>query len=441
MALVQIIKDKAPKILRFLMACALIIGPFFFWQQSKINQNFPTSFPPTTQEKPEVLTKWTEQFFEHKELPLNIENDGKHYIFTYTLNEDLDNFIGELLKRHHPDFGAVVVIDNETGSILSAVDFSRETKKLGRTLAFSATHPAASLIKVVTAADLLEHKKLNLDTLLKFRGKRTTLYKSQLESPEGRRWVRETNLKTAFGRSNNAIFGRLAIKHSTSKQLLQMAEKFQFNKALLEEMTGGHSQFQLATDDFELAELASGFNKTTLISPLHAALFPSIIVNGGVLKRPALIEAIYELESGKAVWTPSRIEHRVLREDVAKNMKLLLKETTGSGTARRYFRKLRPPNGIVLEVGGKTGSLTGGVPWGKRDWFAAFAAPEDKKLGRGISLAVMLVNQKKWYVKSTFVARKIIDYYYKHVFPFESYQQMATMLETKRTTTGKKRGS
>jgi hypothetical protein len=70
-----------------------------------------------------------------------------------------------------------------------------------------------------------------------------------------------------------------------------------------------------------------------------------------------------------------------------------------------------------LDIGGKTGSITGGTPFGKRDWFSAFAIPRDLERGKGISISVMNVNVKRWHVKSTMLAKNIIEYYYNTVKP------------------------
>lgn len=95
----------------------------------------------------------------------------------------------------------------------------------------------------------------------------------------------------------------------------------------------------------------------------------------------------------------------------------MMETTVRRGTARSVYRGLRRKFRDEITVGGKTGSLTGGLPYGKRDWITLYAAPRDGSLGKGISVAIMNINVKKWYVKSTFLAKKIINYYYQEVFP------------------------
>jgi hypothetical protein len=89
------------------------------------------------------------------------------------------------------------------------------------------------------------------------------------------------------------------------------------------------------------------------------------------------------------------------------------------GTARGAFRRMRKSLKDNLIIGGKTGSITGGEPFGKRDWFVSYARPKNGK-DQGISIAVMIVNIKKWYIKSPYLAKNIIQYYYKSLKKLEN---------------------
>ena len=96
-----------------------------------------------------------------------------------------------------------------------------------------------------------------------------------------------------------------------------------------------------------------------------------------------------------------------------------MESTVKKGTARKSFRRFDRFLREELRIGGKTGSITGGIPFGKRDWFSAFAVPKNKKLGEGISISVMNINVDKWFVRSTYLAKEVIDYYYKEINPLK----------------------
>lgn len=106
----------------------------------------------------------------------------------------------------------------------------------------------------------------------------------------------------------------------------------------------------------------------------------------------------------------------VLTSKTAEDLRTLFMATVTEGTARASFRRSQYLL-QKLEIGGKTGSLTGGEPFGKRDWFVSYAKSQEDKNDKGISICVMIVNQKKWYIKSPLLAKNIMEYYYSHIFP------------------------
>jgi len=105
----------------------------------------------------------------------------------------------------------------------------------------------------------------------------------------------------------------------------------------------------------------------------------------------------------------------VLTPRTSEDLRTLFMATVTQGTARASFRRSKYLL-EKLEIGGKTGSLTGGEPYGKRDWFVSYAKSVEDKNDKGISICVMIVNQKKWYVKSSLIAKNIMEYYYTNLF-------------------------
>ncbi len=351
--------------------------------------------------------------------PSSISVEDKHetLTLTYSFDEELTAQIKKIIGRYRPDYASVVVLENRTGKVLSLYDFSRKKGEITPQLALGPHHPAASLIKVVTSAALLEQSGFSTDENFTYRGRSTTLYRYQLKPDSKRGRARTSTFKRAFAKSNNVVFARAAEQLLGPGDLYEMAKKFGFNEGINYEFPLYPSVFQRSTDTYHAAELASGFNKETLISPLHAALMVSVAANKGKLVYPRFIDKVNLSVAGEDLILPGQTDKQVVSSEVAKELRELMKRTIVEGTARKSFRRFSRKLKGKLEMGGKTGSLTGGVPFGKRDWFIMYALPKDEnnveEVGHGVSIAVMLVNKKRWYVKAAYLARKITEYYFR----------------------------
>lgn len=404
--------------LRIGLTGLLLLGSVSAWAQLNfIKDNTLFQTPSQIPSKPaETADEWNLILGKHLGWEQQVDYDSSRYNVNYTFNDELEAFVKKQLALYRPDYTSVVVIDNESGNILAAVDYARTKNVFGRDLAFSTTHPAASIFKVITAADLLENTHIKTDTEFHFTGRSTTLYKSQLKEPQNRRWVRRLDLEHAFATSNNVIFGRTAIENLTPAGLKRMAEKFGFNKKLIEGIHLSPSVFNMATDQYNLAEYSSGLNRDTLMSPVHGAVIASVVANGGVLRYPVVIKSLEGLKDKKVIYPPLKKDDVVLTPQSSEDLRTLFMATVTQGTARSSFRRSQYLLN-KLEIGGKTGSLTGGEPHGKRDWFVSYAKSNEDKNDKGISICVMIVNQKKWYVKSPLIAKNIMEFYYSHLHP------------------------
>ena len=120
-----------------------------------------------------------------------------------------------------------------------------------------------------------------------------------------------------------------------------------------------------------------------------------------------LVNKVEDVE-GNVVWEPTIEQELVIAPETSEDLRKMMMATVEAGTARRPFRRL-PASLRELEIGGKTGSITGGEPFGKRDWFVAYSRDPKRPDDRGVSLCVMIVNKKRWYVKSAQVAREIFE--------------------------------
>lgn len=376
--------------------------------------NFYKDFSVRSIDKDRLSSTITTEFFKNLEAPEEIEFDEYNLKVDYTFNKKLTNYIKKRLRYYRSDYASVVVIDNNTGQILSAIDYTRKNRTFGKDMTYASTHPAASVFKIITASNLIENTEVSKDTLFSYNGKSTTLYKYQLKNKKNR-WTRRIPFSKAFAYSNNVVFGKAAINKSSYESLTNTANKFGFNAPITQIVSTGQSSLFMDKDKYGLAEMASGFNKKTLISPVHGAVIGSVIANDGIFRRPYIVEKIEDERTGRVVWTPDTEMRRVLSTETVQQMKDMMRLTVKRGTARGAFRPWKIRKIKEVEIGGKTGSITGGIPYGKRDWFVSYAMPGDDENDKGISVSVMIVNVKKWYVKSTVLAKDVIQYYYSRV--------------------------
>ncbi len=369
-----------------------------------------------------VQTIATEKIIYGNEYSSKVNLGDKQYGVTYTIDEDLQAYVEKLLKRYRSDYSSVVIIDNNTGEILANSGWARELGP-SYSLNFSSTHPSASLVKIITSVDLLENDRVHTDSRFSYRGKGTTLYKYQLKNKTDR-WTRSISFKMAFAHSNNVVFGKAAINRSSASSIYNTATKMGFNKDLMDEGLLSKSTFKMPEDQYNMAEIASGFNRKTMMSPIHAAVLSSIVANDGHLVEPRLIVKIDDLSENETIYENEIEKRKVLSTDTSRELKKMMNLTVKRGTARGSFRRMKSTLKSGLIMGGKTGSITGGIPFGKRDWFTMYAIPRHSiENDKGISIAVMNVNVKKWYVKSTFLAKKITEYYYgsdEHLLSYRS---------------------
>ncbi len=353
--------------------------------------------------------------------PTSLQFAQSNYSINYTINTQLELFLKDLLASYLSSFTSVVILDNNTGSILAALDYNGKTKQFGKNLTFTPSSPAASIFKIITAADAIEQNETNSNDLYFYLGRATTLYKHQLQD-KLLKYQRPVSLQKAFAQSNNVIFGKVALQHSDAVNLYNTATKFGFNQEIFNLVRLSPSYFPIALDEYNLAELASGLNTVTLLSPIHAAKIAMIIANDGTSKSLKLINS---LENSEETLHDEKLSHfpyqqhteeTVISPNTAREIKKMMRETVQSGTAKIISRKLHKNILDKLDIGGKTGQMTGGIPEGKRDWFISFVRPKNRPNELGISIAVMIVNQERWYIRSTQLTKDIIQYYYNNLF-------------------------
>ena len=93
-------------------------------------------------------------------------------------------------------------------------------------------------------------------------------------------------------------------------------DAFGFNRSLNFDLPLEPSRFQINDEPYHWAELASGFNRDTTISPLHGAVMVSAVLNDGRMVTPAIVDRILD-DGGEELyrWQPSWEQQAISRNN------------------------------------------------------------------------------------------------------------------------------
>ena len=333
-----------------------------------------------------------------------------------TLDDQLQSRLTEALDRKNSRYVGILVMEADNGRVLAMVGFDKSGTNGNPCL--SSIFPAASIFKIVSAAAAVDHCGFNPDTRLYFNGYKHTLYKRQLVEKKDR-WTTEIDFKESFADSVNPIFGKIGAHRLGKPVLEQYARAFGFNRPIPFEMAVQASRIAIDDEPYHLAEVASGFNNDTTISPLHGALIASAVLNGGRMIAPTIVDSV--LGQNEHVLYRSRTEWqgRAMSPQAAATLARLMRATIDSGTARRVFRGIKRVRGMDrIEIGGKTGSISTPQNDTRFDWFVGFA--QDPERTERLAVSVVVGHEEYIGTRAAQYARMAIT----HVFGQNSAAQV-----------------
>lgn len=310
----------------------------------------------------------------------------------YSLDETLTADVFEVLRKGRVERGHAIVIDPRTARLLAYVSTDPDAFPAER------AYPAASIVKVLSAAALLEEAEQGVDTSCVYRGNKYRLNRRRLDRP---RSGRESGLEEALATSNNQCFSQWAVHTLGEERLRATFERFGW----LAPPAPGHEpgRIELVESKLDLGRLGSGLDGLR-VTPLHVAALTTILTDGS-LREPWWVDRVVD-PAGRSVALPPRAEARsVLPAARAQALREMLVSTTTRGTAKRAFRtrRGRPVLGGI-RVAGKTGNLTGRDPYGRYEWFVGLAPAEDPKVG----VVVLQLQSNLWWKKSSELAANIL---------------------------------
>jgi cell division protein FtsI/penicillin-binding protein 2 len=326
-----------------------------------------------------------------------------------TIVADLQNYLQKQLDRRHSRYIAIVVLSPDSGEVLALVNYARDGRRPNPGL--SNQFPAASLFKIVTAAAAIEKCGYSPQTPLTYNGASHTLYKSQLKDVRNR-YTRHTTLEKAFARSVNPVFGKIGRDCLGPADLRRYADRFGFDQAIAFELELPPSNTRITDEPYQWAEIASGFNHATVISPLHGAILAAVAPAGGRLVEPTLIRRITD-QNGATLYAPRPAPVRTaVSPATARKLARLMGRTVTHGTARKIFRR-RDKDKVLsrLTIGGKTGSIDTRDHGARYDWFVGFARGPRQE--GAIAVAVLVAHEKYIGRRAGEYARRAMREYFR----------------------------
>jgi cell division protein FtsI/penicillin-binding protein 2 len=309
----------------------------------------------------------------------------------YTVHPELSRRVQAILRRGRVSLGHVIVLEPASGRVLAYV--STDPKRLPGTRAY----PAASLIKIVTAAAVLETAPESARRPCLFVGNPWRLTRARLDPP---RSGRSASLERALATSNNQCFARWAVHGLGADALLAAMDRM----GIPAPPAPGHEpgRVEPGSDALALGQLGSGL-AGAWITPLGAVRLGAILDHGRLVD-PRWIERVVDAEGRDVPLPPSAAAPQVLSPEIAEELRGMLVETTVSGTARRAFRTRRGPLLGDIRVAGKTGSLGGAEPRGRYEWFVGLAPADRPRL----AVSTLVVQGDRWWTSASQLAAQVL---------------------------------
>ncbi len=316
---------------------------------------------------------------------IGVKNKG--YSVVTTLDTNLQKIAYEELGDRK---GAVVVIEPSTGRILAMVskpsydpntiiddwdkltdEDNEDSNLLNRVT--SGIYPPGSTFKVIMAMEYIMENPKDYDKYnFKCIGK--SKYSESVISCHNNKKHGNVDLYDALAYSCNTSFSNIGINLDINK-LKNFCEDLGFNKALAADKVGytaGQFVLDENSTETEIVQTSIGQGKT-MITPFQNALIMCMIESGGVLCEPYIVSGLVD-ENRKIVenFAYENKSIKVFDENLAKNMKKMLKGVVEKGTAKD-LRKLD------LEIYGKTGSAEYNDKKDAHGWFVGCAKAEGKE--------------------------------------------------------------
>ena len=183
------------------------------------------------------------------------------------------------------------------------------------------------------------------------------------------------------------------------------AEELLFNKELPYDGSYEKSSFVIneQSSSSSIPQTAIGQGDTN-ITPLHNAMIMCGIANGGLVKKPYVVDSIKNVSGIQVKKYKSKDSVKIMSSDEAKNLTEMLKGVCEYGTASSYFEY------SDYTVAGKTGTAEYDNEGNCNSWFVGYSNIERPDIVVSVIVEDYTTNQ----TSGSYVAKQIFDAYYEY---------------------------
>jgi cell division protein FtsI/penicillin-binding protein 2 len=414
-------RQRSVKLVRFILLSIILAGGLYYIG-NRLSSSTPKSDPEArlADQSDEIVASKIRKkdvriliddkaFINRNDPQFTFDYEGRPFTVQTSLDIPLQNRLLQAMDRTNSRYVAVVAMKPDTGRILALASYDK-TGTLGNPCT-SAKFPAASIFKIVTAAAAIEQCGYTPRSPMKFNGYKHTLYKSQLKKTSNR-YTNTISFKDSFAQSVNPVFGKIGFLYLGKAQLEAYGAAFGFNRSPEFEIPCAPSHLTIADKPYNWAEIASGFNNQTTLSPLHGAALAAVPLNQGRLVEPTIIDRIVDNDGKVFYRNKPTFAGRAVSAETARILATLMETTVKSGTCRKAFRGAKRDKVLSnLRIGGKTGSIYDKGHTTRFDWFVGFA---HEKKGRGkMTVSVLVAHEEYIGKRASEYARLAFKHYFK----------------------------
>ncbi|MEK6627433.1 MAG: penicillin-binding transpeptidase domain-containing protein [Bdellovibrionota bacterium] len=283
-----------------------------------------------------------------KEIKLTIDSDFQYFV---------ESEMARAIKEYDAAGGWVVILDAKTSAIralASLPSFDPNTPQnasafVRRNRAVTDSFEPGSTLKTFVIADALDNKVIKPSTKIFCENCRFRIGKRIVREAEKSHAQGTISVSEILAYSSNIGTAKIALMRGDDRLKAGLLA-FGFGEKSGVELPGEAKGItvRLPWNDHLLANISFGQGITA--TPLQLANAFAVIANGGVLNKPYIIEHIKDVETGESTETKVQQIRRVISEDTAAKMRVMLAAATtdkGTGIEARvkgYF------------VAGKTGT-------------------------------------------------------------------------------------